>query len=176
MNEKRPTSSPWRRWRPHGRLNPDSSRGRYQTSIMPICTNGRWVYDRRHTRRSRLESHTCPKPNWRYMTGQLPLAITQPLIKRIPALGATSHDNATAMTPVLHRHTNTTLALGNQQDPIPIFGYIARSASRAFPFPVLLFALDAQLFERALEVFRKGYLVGRLPARLFPSHRWASRG
>jgi len=65
------------------------------------------------------------------------------------------------MTPVLHPHTNTSPALGNQQVPILILGHIAKSASRAFPFPVL-FALDAQLFERGLEVLREGYLVGRL--------------
>ena len=64
------------------------------------------------------------------------------------------------MTPVLHAHTNTSLALGNQQDSIFILGHIARHASRVLPVPVLLFAPDAQLFERALEVFSEGHLIG----------------
>ena len=83
------------------------------------------------------------------MHGQLPLAIAQLLIKCIPALRSTSNNDATAMTPVLHPDTNTSLALGNQQDPIFILGHIARFASRSFLVPVLLFPPDAQLFERA---------------------------
>jgi hypothetical protein len=80
------------------------------------------------------------------MTGQLPLARAQLLIKCISALGSTSHDSATAMTPVLHPHTNTSLAFGNQQDPILILEHVARNPSRAFPIPVLLFLF---LFVRA---------------------------
>src|SRR5258706_995205 len=110
------------------------------------------------------------------MTGQLPLAIAQLLIKCIPALRSTSNNDATAMTPVLHPNTNTSLALGNQQDPIFILGHIARFASRSFSVPVLLFPPDAQLFERALEVFSKGHLVGRLLLGLFPAYGWASGG
>ena len=83
------------------------------------------------------------------MTGQLPLAIAQLLLKYTPALRSTSTNDATAMVLVLHPHTNPSLALGNQQDPIFILGHIARCASRAFPLPILLFQLDAQLFERA---------------------------
>jgi len=109
------------------------------------------------------------------MTGQLPGAIAQTLIKRVPVLGVTCRDNATAMTPVLHPHTNSSLAFGDQQDPILILGHIARSA-RGFPFPVLLFALGTQLFERALEVLRERFFVGELLVRLFPAHRWTSWG
>ena len=94
------------------------------------------------------------------MTGQLPVGIAQILIKHIPVLGATSHDNMTAIPPVLHPHTGSSLALRNQQDPILILGHIARSTPHGFPFPVLLFALDPQLFEHVLEVLREGYLIG----------------
>ena len=78
------------------------------------------------------------------------------------------------MTPGLHAHTNTSLALGNQQDPIFIPGNIARYAPLVFPFPVLLLPLDTQLFERALEVFSEGYLIGRLLVRLVPAYGRAS--
>ena len=73
------------------------------------------------------------------MTGQLPLAIAELFIKCIPAFGTTSDDDATAVTPILYAHTDTSLAFGNQQDTILILGHIARGASRAFPVPVLLF-------------------------------------
>ena len=76
------------------------------------------------------------------MTRQFPLAIAQILIKCIPAFRSMSDDDATTMTSVLHAHTNTGLALGNQQDPIFILGHIARRASRVFPVPFLLFPLD----------------------------------
>ena len=45
----------------------------------------------------------------RVVTGQLPLAIAQLLIKCIPALRPTSNNDATAMTPVLHPYTTTSL-------------------------------------------------------------------
>ena len=108
------------------------------------------------------------------MTGQLPFAIAQLLIKCIPAIRSTSDNDTTAMTPVLNAHTNTSLALGNQQDPIFILGHIARHASRIFPVPFLLFAPDAQLFERALEVFGEGHFIGGLLVRLFPAYGRAS--
>ena len=73
------------------------------------------------------------------MTGQLPLAIAELLIRCTPAIGATSHDDATAVTPVLYPHTNASLAFGNQQDPILILGHIARGAACAFPVSVFLF-------------------------------------
>jgi hypothetical protein len=79
------------------------------------------------------------------MTGQLLLARAQFLVKRILALRSTSHDNAMAMTPT---HTNSSLARGNQQDPIHTLGHIARNAFCDFSIPVLLLAPDAQLFER----------------------------
>ena len=107
------------------------------------------------------------------MTGQLPLAIAELLIKCIPALGATSDDDATAVTPVLRPHTDTSLAFGNQQDAILILGYIARGA---FLVSVLLFPPHAQLPERALEVLSEGHLVGGYLVRLFPANRWASGG
>ena len=47
------------------------------------------------------------------------------------------------MAPVLHTHTTTSLALGNQQDLIHILGHIYRRASRAFSVPVYLFPLAA---------------------------------
>ena len=78
------------------------------------------------------------------------------------------------MTLLLHPPTNTSLALGNQQDPIFILGHIARYAPRVFPFPVLLFAPDTQLFERALEVFSEGHLIGGFLVRLFPADGRAS--
>ena len=107
------------------------------------------------------------------MAGQLPLAITELFIKCIPALRATSHDDATTMTPILYPHTDTSLAFGNQQDAILILGHIARGASRTLPVPVLLFPPRAQLLERALEAGSEGHLVGGL---LFPANRRASGG
>ena len=116
------------------------------------------------------------------MAGQLPLAIAQLLIERIPPFRATSNNNATAMTPVLHTDTDASLALGNQQDPILILRQVPTRASRtvafafAFTFTfalalaVLLLPLDAELFERALEVLGEGDLVGGLLARLLPAH------
>jgi hypothetical protein len=83
------------------------------------------VYNGWHTRRSRLEPHTARNPNRGNMTGQLPLARAQLLVKRILALRSTSHNNATAMTPT---HTNSSLARGNQQDPIHTLRHIARNA------------------------------------------------
>ena len=94
------------------------------------------------------------------MTEQLPLAIAQLLIKCTPALGATSHDDATAMTLVLHPYTNTGLAFENQQDTILILGHIARGASRAFPVSIFLFLPRTQLLERALEVLSEGTSLG----------------
>jgi len=61
------------------------------------------------------------------------------------------------MAPVLHPNTNSSLALGNQQDPIFILGHIARLASHSSTFPLLQFPFGAQLFERALEVFNRGF-------------------
>ena len=104
------------------------------------------------------------------MSGQFPFAIAQLLVKCIPALRPTSNNDATAMTPALHPHTNTSLALGNQQDPIFILRHIARPASRSFSVLVLLFPPDAQLFERTLEVLSEGYL------RSVPSLRVGFRG
>jgi hypothetical protein len=75
-----------------------------------------------------------------------------------------------------HPHINSSLARGNQQDPILILGHIARNPSCDSPIPVLLLAPDAQLFERELEVPSEGYLVRRLLVRLFPAHRWVSGG
>jgi hypothetical protein len=83
------------------------------------------------------------------MTGQLPLAIAQLLIERIPALRSMSNNDVTAMVPALHTHTDTSLALGNQQDPIFILVQISIHASRAFPAPVLLFPLRADVQARA---------------------------
>ena len=94
------------------------------------------------------------------MTGQLPLAIAELFIKCIPAFGATSDDDATAMTLILYPHTDTSLAFGNQQDAILILGHIARGASRVFPVPVL----------------SEGHLVGGYLVRLFPTNRRASGG
>jgi hypothetical protein len=48
------------------------------------------------------------------------------------------------MAPVLHAHTDTSLALGYQQNPIFILGQISRYAFRAFSFPALLFPLYPQ--------------------------------
>ena len=108
------------------------------------------------------------------MTGQLPLAVAQLLIKRIPAFGATSHDNVTAVTLVLHPQTNSSLALGKQQDPIFTLGHVARSApAPSLSQPSCSRLTRIQLFERALEVLREGYVVGRLLMHLF---RWASGG
>jgi hypothetical protein len=95
------------------------------------------------------------------MTGQLPLAIAQLLINRVMALRTTSNNGATVMAPVLHTPTDASLALKTQQDPIFILGQISRRDSRAFPFPVLLFTLGAQQFERAMEIVGEGHLVGR---------------
>ena len=110
------------------------------------------------------------------MTGQLPLAIAELLIKCIPALGATSDDDATAVTPILYPHTDTSLAFGNQQDAILILGHITRGASRAFPVPVLLLPPRPQLLKRALEVLSEGDLIGGFLVCLFPANRWASGG
>ena len=43
-----------------------------------------------------------------------------------------------------------------KEPPIFILGCIPRRASRALPVPVLLFPLDAKLFERGLEAFSEG--------------------
>ena len=91
MHENRPTSSSRWRWRSRGRLHPEISRGGHQPSPMTIQTNSRWVHDRRHTGRSRLEPLTAPTPNERDVTGQLLLAIAQLLINCIPAVRSTSN-------------------------------------------------------------------------------------
>ena len=54
------------------------------------------------------------------------------LLERIPNFSATSNNDTMAMALVMHAHTNTSLALGNQRDPIFILGHISRSAPRAF--------------------------------------------
>ena len=56
------------------------------------------------------------------------------LIKRIPTLRTTSNNDATAMAPVLHAHTNTntSIVLGNQRDPVFTLGHNSRGASRIF--------------------------------------------
>ena len=104
------------------------------------------------------------------MTGQLPLVVAALLIKCTPTLGATSDDDATAVTPVLHP-----LVFGNQQDPILILGHIARGASHAFPVSVLLSPPPTQLLERALEVLSEGHLVGG-PSCICPSQQMGFRG
>ena len=78
-----------------------------------------------------------------------------------------------AMTPVpAHKHQPPASRIN--RTPIFVLGYIPRRTSRALPVPVLLFPLDAQLFERALEVFVEEHLVGLLIARLFLAYGWAS--
>lgn len=109
------------------------------------------------------------------MTGQVPLAVAQLLIQRIPALSATYYKSATAMTPILHTYTNASLALGNQEDPVLVLGQFAGRSCRGIAVPVLAFPLDAELFERALEVFGEGDLIGRLFVRLLPADGGASR-
>ena len=89
------------------------------------------------------------QPNTMDVTGQLPPSIAQLLIKCIPALRSTRSNDATVISPVLHRHADAILAFGSQQDPIFILRHIATPASRVSPAPVLLFALDTRLFERA---------------------------
>ena len=58
------------------------------------------------------------------MIGQPPLDIAQLLIRCIPGLRTTSNNETTAMAPVLHTHTSTSLALGNQQDPYFILEHL----------------------------------------------------
>jgi hypothetical protein len=121
-----------------------------------------------------LNPITARKPNRGHMTGQLPLARAQFLIKRISAFRAISHDNVTAMTPVLHPHNKLQPRLRESTGSHP-HSRIAKNASRAFP-TLFLFAPDAWLFERAMEVFSEGYLVGRPLVRLLPAHRCPSGG
>ena len=104
------------------------------------------------------------------MTGQLPLAIAELLIECIPALGATSDDDATAMTPVLHPPQTPAAASGINRMP-PSFSDISPEALPSLGPPAP--ALCAQLLERALEVL---ILVGGLLLRLFPANRWGSEG
>lgn len=109
MNESRPTSSSGRRCRSRGRLHPDISRG---TSLpKTIYTDSRWVYDRTHTSRGRSRLEAFPKPYGRGVSGQLPLAIAQLLIEWVPALRATSNNDATAMAPVLHTSASQCLPI-----------------------------------------------------------------
>ena len=109
MNEALLTSSSWRGWRSRDRLNHDSSRWGHQPSAKTTQTKSRWVYDRRRdTCRSRLETLTAAHRIRSDITGQFPfpLAIAEPLIKCTPVFGVTGNDDATAMSPVLHQHTN----------------------------------------------------------------------
>ena len=82
-----------------------------------------------------------PEWNRRDVTGQLPLAISQLLIKRTPSR-ATSRDNMMVMALFLHAHTN------NNRVPSSFSDISSEAPPGPFPFPVLLFTLDAQLFER----------------------------
>jgi len=66
------------------------------------------------------------------MTRPFPPAVAQLLIKRIPPFRATGNGETTVMIPLLHTHTDTRLALRNQQDPVRILGHVPRRASRAF--------------------------------------------
>ena len=73
------------------------------------------------------------------------------------------------MAPVLHTHTGTSLALGNQQDPIFIPGHLQTRLPR-LSGPGPLFPLGEELFEGALEVLGEAHLVGRHIVRLFSAH------
>jgi len=55
----------------------------------------------------------------------------------------------------MHSSQTSALALGNQQDPVLILGHVSRHTTRALA--VLLFPLDAQLVERALDVLCEVY-------------------
>ena len=86
------------------------------------------------------------------MTGQLPLAIAELLIECIPALGATSDDDATAMTPVLHPPQTPAAASGINRMP-PSFSDMSPEAPPRLPgLGPPAPASCAQLLERALEV------------------------
>ena len=99
------------------------------------------------------------------MAGQLPLAIAQLLIKRIPPFRATSNNRVKAMTLVLHTHTDASPALGNQQDPILVLRQVSRRASRTVAFE---FTLAFLLLPIATH-------VRWLLARLLPAHGRAAR-
>ena len=160
-------------------MNPGISRGRH-----PSCSpqsNRRWVYNRGHTSRGGFDSLAAAKANRRRMAGQLPLAIAQLLVERIPPFRAPRDDDAPAMAPVLHAHTDAGLALGDQQDPVLVLrkfsGRVAALGGLALEAVlVLLLALGTDVLEGALEVLGEGDLVRGLLAGLLPAAGGAAGG
>ena len=130
------------------------------------------MYDRRgHTCRSRIEPLTDSKPIRKDISGQLPLAIAQLLISPRSHEQRRRYGDDTSSAPA-----HTSLAFGNQQDPILILRHVARSASRAFPVSVLLFPPRPQLLKPALEALSVGLLVGGAPRASVPSQQEGFRG
>ena len=130
------------------------------------------MYDRSHTRRGRLEPFAVPKPNRRDVARDRsaphlvhPTAQTYAQQRR--------DGGGTSSAPITQPPVSP---LGINRIPSSFESHITKPASRVFLVPVLQFPLEGQLFEPALEVFGKGYLVGRFFACPFPAYEWASGG
>ena len=81
------------------------------------------MYDRWNTPRRRLKRPTAAaKPNRRDMARQLPFAVAELLIERIPPVSTAADDDAAPMTPVLHT--------------------LIRRRALALPVEILLLALE----------------------------------